>query len=205
VTEPILGNFTQLNTSGTTFDTTHGGIRWLIPNSSSSVNDHVLLQAKPASGAYYVDIGFMGLLTPDTGSVGNSINGGFGPVIAEGTTTSSKLEHFQWGGTNSLLQGVIRAYGTVTSTPSTSQASLVYPIGPVVWMRLYDDGTTNRKYYFCGDLYDASNCFEYYSVARTTNFTPADVGVGFEPFNINGYVWLVHYNVCSGAPSSSCW
>src|ERR1035437_2333420 len=55
VTEPVLGNFTQVAVDYSSFDSTHGGILQKLASAGSNLHLQVLAQTIPSSGAYYVD------------------------------------------------------------------------------------------------------------------------------------------------------
>lgn len=187
VTEPILSNFTQVNISGNiTLDTSHGGIAFLGPSASGTQDIGYIAAAVPGSGAYYVDSAWYGQVT-----IGN---GGFGSGVSAGILTSSKfaLESFGAEDGPTLNGWYEKEYNSTTSFNGNNAGSTFFQAGPLVWMRLYDDGTTNRTWYISPNGMD---WFQVYQQPRTTNFTPA-YGIA-APINYNSQVTahLVHFSI----------
>jgi len=75
-------------------------------------------------------------------------------------------------------------------------------VGPMYWMRFYDDGTTNRIVYASTNPYVWN---QVVSEARTTQFTATVVGFQAQDFQFGQSVHLLHWKQCTGAPSASCY
>ena len=137
VTEPILADFTQTHVNLITFDTTHGGILFSIPTASWP-DIQVLSQAIPGSGAYYVDAAFLGV--PGT-------NGGIGSGISDGT----QLAYHHVGFDNGNYE--VQYMNNFTSFYGNQSSGTYLFAGPLIWTRLYDDGTTNRTWFISTNGY----------------------------------------------------
>ncbi len=179
ITEPVLGDFTQVNVGLSTFDTTHGGFIQS-ETSAGGNNVQVLTQAIPGSGAYYVDAAFI--------NESNSTNGISGVGISAGNSTSDKLSFVGQGWESSSIWYVQNQYfSDITTHGANNGGKQIVLTGPLIWVRMYDDRTTNRTFYVSSNGYV---WFQVYQEARTTNFTPAKAILASSP---NAGVQIIHW------------
>jgi len=188
VTEPKLANFTQVNVGLSTFDTTHGGILWTSTNAGGH-NVQVLSQTAgiPGAGAYFVDSAFIA-------SYGSG-NGAFGTGLAAGLTSATAFSFADWGCENSGIFGMgAKYYNSTTSYNGSAGTVAMLPLGtPLMWLRMFDDRTTNRKYYYSANGYQ---WYQIFSEARTTLYTPAFATMAVTNFSDFGaFMHVVHFAV----------
>lgn len=171
VVEPILSNFSQVNVGLSTFDTTHGGILWSV-STSSGYNVQFLAASSSLIGtsAYYVDAAFMMTIM---GS-----NGKLGPVMAGGNTTASPFirSSFGWD-SGSTYYFDAQKWNSISSFSSSNAQMQACIVSPLIWLRLYDDGVTNRTTYISGDGYNWNIGLQE---SRTTFLTPSWAGLAFD-------------------------
>jgi hypothetical protein len=187
VTEPVLSSFVQVKTDLSTFDTTHGGFLWTI-SANSSYDTQVLSQTSSliGAGAYYVDAAFV----VDIGSS----NGKIATHLAAGTTTSSAFTRSSFGWESNNIFYLCRSrWNSPTSWESNAGTCQITIASPLMWLRVYDDGTTNRYFYSSATGY---NWILRYTEDRTSLFTTAAVGMSFDTFaSTISTVHCVHYSV----------
>lgn len=190
VTEPVLANFTQVNVDHTTFDSTHGGIAMYVPNQGASEHDQVLAQAIPASGAYYVDAACVSLVF--------NVNGGVGCGLSEGTSPGNKIAAgaFAFESGNSFYW---ERQELNSCTSWNNNAGGVYPLifnAPLLWMRVYDDRTTNRTFYVSPNGY---NWVQMLQESRThfsgSSMTPAQGILRISPYQCTVQAHWVHFSI----------
>jgi hypothetical protein len=193
VTEPILSSFTEVNISGNTditIDASHGGIAFNVASAGGNQNVGYLASAVPGSGGYYVDTAWYGMPTSANGT-----NGGFGGVGLSGgvSASASKFAVLSLGWENSGIFGLFEKEYNSTTSFNTNNANAQYLFfGPLVWMRVHDDGTTYRTWYISPNGQD---WFQIYQQNRTTNFTPAYGIVGPLNYNLDMIAHLVHFSI----------
>lgn len=185
VVPPVLANFTQVNVSRSTLDTTHGGILQSVTGAGATNDVQVLAQAIPASGAYFLDVAFT--------YFSYGVNDCAGPGIMSGALASSAIEAAQWGwpgGTGAAID--------VLSWPNTTSGASVQagPFGrayyaPMDWIRIQDD-RTNLTYFESSNGYTWSQFFQH---ARGSILTPASCGLVCNPFNGAQNIHWLHYSV----------
>jgi hypothetical protein len=183
VTEPVLGNFTQVNVGHSTFDSTHGGIIQIVTNASGD-NVQVLAQAIPGSGAYYVDCACML-------RAGYSIsNAGCG--VSDGTLTSNKIATSAFGAESDINHLKTSLFNSTTSFNANRNATTPTHKSPLIWLRFYDDRTTNRTWYVSMDGYT----WEQITQEGRTNFlTPAQAVLTANPVNADVTIHWVHFSI----------
>jgi hypothetical protein len=138
VVEPVLANFSQVNISHSTLIGTYGGITMQItPISGDSVQQ--LTQSIP-SPPYYIDAAFL-LTCSNGGAAGN-----FGIGVGDGT----KLSLITFGAEGATLTTVKRIqYNSSTSFNNNANGGTRQLTGPLIWLRIYDDGTNLNYYWSC--------------------------------------------------------
>lgn len=190
VVEPVLANFTQVKVDLTTFDTTHGGIIFQVPNNSSAEDFQYIAQAIPASGAYNVDCAFILGLVGANNATGV---GGAGSVISGGLTSADKLSAIAIGNDSGYgSEYIIKLYNNPTSLNLNQNHGGFINRGPLIWTRYKDDRTTNRVAFLS---MNGQNWIQVQSESRTNLFTPADCGFGVTPFAATVHAWLIHFSV----------
>lgn len=185
VTEPVLGSLTQVGTVAT-YTTTYGGIQISSPSNGGSQNVAYVGAAIPGAGGYCVDAAF-------TGTTWVS-NGGGGVGLSAGLLTSSAF-FFNSFGQESGVYGLSNKLYTSTTAFSANRGALSGSnaiIGPMMWIRVFDDRTTNRTSFVSSDGHQWR---QFYQEARTTTFTPADAIFAVGPFQSPIDIWLIHWNV----------
>ena len=198
VVQPVLANFTQL-VAGTT-DTTHGGI--IVYAVRGAANNSFYDIAVPGSGAYYFDMAFT------ASGLDTAPNGNMSLVVLP--TSPSATGPCRYFGVGSLGSSVQTQAFEVSETNCTTAAGFVssninlYSLAtaPMYWMRMTDDGTTNRTFQI------STNPYRWTTVAteaRTTQFTTAFVAWYLQTFQLNESIHMLHWNQCTGAPSASCY
>lgn len=195
VNEPLSSAFSWVNQGGAAIVTTLGGIQLTVPpNSGDSFREQV---QSWTPGQQCVDIAFlpsfhytsafMQLLLRNSGSTNQA-----GWSIGSGTQPS-----FALGGSRFASPTSFNSNYTVT------QAEFM-GTGPLLWLRIYDDGTTNRTIYFS---VDGNQFYQFFQESRTAYITPNQVGFAIDQsVNTSGTrsaMWVVHWNVYSGAPPTS--
>jgi hypothetical protein len=185
VVEPILANFTQVNTSATTIDDTHGGLLLSVDSGDNNNNVQLFEQAIPSSGAYYIDAAM--LISSWT------TNSRAGVVTSGGMTASDvfAINGFGYESSTSWVQEV-SVFNTPTDWNNNALETEVTTGAPLIWTRVYDDGTTNLTFYMSTNGYTWR---QLYQMARTTYFTPGGAGFGISPYDGNIDVHLVHFSV----------
>jgi hypothetical protein len=188
VTEPILGSYTQMNMGASTVDGSHGGILVQPPIVSGDSLRSVLI-AIPGSGAYYFDCAFTYISPVINFST-------VGITFTDGTiAASSKLSYLSVGqnGGSGTIQYQRSLFTTSTSFSSVAgfTAGSLQMWGPMLWLRVFDDRTTNRLYYV------SMNGYQWIQIgteSRTNFLTPAFVGMSINSNNAtyNSTVHWVH-------------
>jgi hypothetical protein len=196
VTPPVLANFTAL-AAGTT-DTTHGGVIVSAVRGAASAAWYYV--AIPA-GAGYTDIAFT-MSGVDTGP-----NGSFVLNIQATAGTTNPCRYYGIGSLGSSVQTQQFEVSTTNCTTAAGFASsninlVSVAVGPMYWMRFYDDGTTNRVVSVSTNPY-AWN--QVVSEGRTVQFTATIIGFQAENFQLGQSVHILHWKQCTGAPSASCY
>lgn len=195
VTEPILANFTQVNvSSGNTVSDTHGGII-LYQNSQSPFFGTGLVQSSAliGAGAYYVDMAFIGGMIPSNGGIGTAILDNTGGSIG---STSNKIVATKYGfedtaGEIVVLHETANSFTGIVYKSSTTQPMMTN--GPLTWLRMYDDGTTNITFYFSMDGF---NWVQLYQEGRTTFLSsPAYAGFTASSYSNPGSFHIVHFSI----------
>jgi hypothetical protein len=202
VDEPLSANFAWTNQGSSTITTTNGGILLKVPpNSGDSLR---LQQLSTISAPYTCDIAFMA----------NCYNQNFtdaGLVLYD--SSGGKLVTFQTQNSNSngppLSLGTARWNSTTSFNASenflngASTIELFGSVGPLFWMRIYDDNT-NRNFYFSMDGIVFNLVFQE---TRTNFLTPNKIGFFIDMNNTAtsmwGALWAVHFNLYSGAPPTT--
>ena len=198
VVQPNLSNFTALN-AGTT-DTTHGGIIAYGARGGSGAFYDI---AVPGSGAYYIDMAY-------TASGTDSDlypNGNFSFVILP---TSSATAACRYLGLGSLGSGAQTQAFEVSTTNCTTAAGFassninLYSLAtaPMIWVRMTDDGTTNRTFQVSTNPYHFNTLV---TEGRTTQFTTGFVAFAVQLFQLAQSIHILHFNTCTGAPSAACY
>src|SRR5208282_2106401 len=181
VQEPTPATVTVIDGSGGSYtqDTSHGGYIIQCPaNSGGGSTNLAIVEAIPASGAYYVDVAFMTFIPFQ--------NGGAGVCLTDGTTTSNKLTSMRNGfesGTWPMLERQRwNNFSSFNANYAMFQGGSLQPYlfygSPLVWFRIYDD-RTNVTYYISSNGYVWD---KLYQESRTAWLTPADGGFVFSPF-----------------------
>ena len=196
VTPPVLANFTQLN-AGTT-DTTHGGI---IASSLRGAASPAWYYVSIPSGASYTDVAFT------MSGADSAPNGSFALNIQATAAVTNPCRYYGLGSLGSSVQTQqFEVSATNCNTAAgfaSSNINLVsVAVGPMYWMRFYDDGTTNRLVYVSTNPYVWN---QVVSEARTTQFTAAYIGFQVQSFQLAQSVHILHWKQCTGAPSASCY
>lgn len=182
VVEPVLANFTKVNVGLSTFDS-QGGIGQQVSGSGGSQNIQVLCAPIPGSGAYYVDAAFIG-------SIQSSCVAGMG--LSAGNSSSNAFVYLNapWSGTTFQFQG--SQFNSTSSFNSNDFNLTLFPLGPVVWLRLYDDGTTNRHWYVSPD---GINWTLLATESRTNFITPAQAILAVSSFGGPVAVRWLHFSI----------
>lgn len=186
VTEPVLSDFTQVKVDLSTFDSSHGGIMWSV-NASSGYDYQVISTTNSliGAGAYYVDAAFIV-------DIGGS-NGKISTHIAAGTTTGSAFARSAYGWESSNFQWVRSRCNSPTSWESNAGLVQLTTNAPLMWLRVYDDGTTNRYFYSSTTGY---TWIQRYSESRTSLFSPTAAGISFDTFSSTISVChCVHFSI----------
>ena len=187
VVQPVLANFTQVSVGRSSFNTAHGGIIQTTTSGSSSDNNQVLAAGAIPGGAYYVDAAYM-MLMP-----GN--NGGAGSALLGGTATSNGEAFVNVGweaAANNYFEATI--FSNTTTFVSSHGGVSSFWHSPLIWTRMYDDGTTNRTYYVSTNGYV---WYQIYQESRTATFTPANSGLVVKTYNSPSVIHWVHFSVHS--------
>jgi hypothetical protein len=195
VTQPVLANFTQTEVSISTFDTTHGGILWSVTSGGGSANTQQVLSfgngGLVGSGAYYVDAAF----TVDI----SGGNGGLGVGITPATPSGSSAIAFADYG--SVGSGYQVSTVTCTALSNCAGSNVVAWIGvnelasPLIWTRIYDDGSATRYYYYSTNGY-------MWRLITSTSRTSVVSSPGSAVFIVTNYnaslvIHLLHFSVHS--------
>jgi hypothetical protein len=186
VVEPVLASFTQVKVDLCTFNTAHGGI--IMDAASGGEDSQILAQAIPGSGAYYVDAACMLTGLPNVQGLGVGLSGGTATsdALAFGRFGAEGAYNLNWQWERSLKNSATSHNG------NAGTATSIMVVGPLLWTRVYDDRTTNRKFYMSMDGY---NWIEMYSEARTTLFTPAQGVLVVAPYNARAIAHWVHFSI----------
>jgi len=199
VTEPLLGDFSQVNVSNFNIDDSRGGIYMSTAGAfGTPVNDTGFLVQTPPSAPYTIDIGIW-LTTLQT----NGFNGGGIFLRASGSgkwigfyklavnSTNEYIQEFnKWNSPTSFSA----AY--VTTRVETTQTGV-----PMNYLRYQDDGT-NRVLYLSTNPFNWIQCSASSgggAVSNTDFITPDQLGfMAHQQDTINPFgIWLLHYKVTS--------
>ena len=184
VVEPSLAAFTQVAVDKSTFDTTHGGIYQMVVGAGSTEHAQVLAQTLPAT-PYYVDAAFSMIILAN--------NGGCGSGVSAGTATSNAfaLNRVGWeSNANWVYESTLN--NSTTSWNANRGQINVMPVVPMIWTRVYDDGTTNRTFYISPNGY---NWHQMYQEGRTATFTPNQGVLVVSPYNSDFHIHWLHFSM----------
>ncbi len=176
-TPPVFSDFSWYN-QGTATGNVTNGVMWITVTGAGSDNIRLLYKAS-AGTANTVTVAVAtlliasaahsyttGLFLYDSGS-----NKLIGFYILANTAGTPRFRLF------------IDAYTNATTFSGTSyaNANIEGAVGPLFWLRIVDDGTTNRTYYFS---IDGINFTQFFQQARTAFITtPNSVGYGFNLYS----------------------
>ena len=195
VVEPTAA-LTTINAASATVDYSKGGMLITVPQGTSSYG--LFAVVKPVLvGAYYIDVAFSAIQPQN--------NGGGGIGITDGTATSNKAVYMKWGYEGSSAPQMERQ-GATNFTTFSSNSSVSIPtsllqfnsqfiISPeMIWMRIYDDGTTNRTFYFS---YNGLAWVQIFQESRTDFLTPTQAALVLGNYltDAASYYYLVHFSV----------
>ena len=195
VVEPTAA-LTTINAASATVDYSKGGMLITVPQGTSSYG--LFAVVKPVlGGAYYIDVAFSAIQPQN--------NGGGGVGITDGTITSNKAVYLKWGYEGSSAPQMERQdatnFTTFSSNSSVSiptsllQFNSQFIISPeMIWMRIYDDGTTNRTFYFS---YNGLAWVQIFQESRTDFLTPTQAALVLGNYltDAASYYYLVHFSV----------
>lgn len=184
VVEPVLSSFTQVHCGSSTFGTNNGGIIQSVPSASSNENNQLLLMTKTYTGSYYVDVAFTAQFYAN--------NGGAGIILATSTQTGSEHVVGAWGFQGSFSAWQNKEYNSETNHNTDTGELQIEIASPLVWLRLFDDGTATRTWMTSPN---GITWRTVYTEARTTWITPTYVGVGCVPYNCAMDVQWVHFSL----------
>jgi hypothetical protein len=170
MTPPLAADFpTWVNQGSSTIADNKGAIFLQATPPTSAENLRCRLKTYPA-GAFTVDMAFM----PNLWGYGSSY-AACGLCIRD--SVSAKIVAFGVGGSSSSMETVGANYtsataanANVTGWPSNRHC---YD-SPLIWVRFYDDGTTNRVISFS---HDGINWTQMVSISRTDWITPNQIGI----------------------------
>lgn len=170
---PSVSSLNWVNQGTATAVDQNGGIYMTAP-ALAGHNIRMLVESAP-SAPYNFTVGFLPLLYPTA-----SANAG---VIFR-DSSSGKLNRwitYYSGGNLKLYAG----YHTDPQTPAGSFVDTPVPLGMnnIIWLRIRDDGTTNRIYSYS---VDGNNFLTMYTESRTNNFTANQIGITTESQQASG-------------------
>lgn len=192
VTTPDVNDFTWANQGSATGVNTSNGVLAMSAPGGAGNSCRILYQASPGA-ANTVTIGMTHYMVT-TGSAGYE-NGlwlydtGSGKALFYGIFTAS-------GSTPRTILTIL-TFNSLTTAPATQPLSAEFQwYAPIIWLRIVDDGVTNRTFYFSTDGETWQQALAH---ARTTHFTsPSSVGVGL---NVVTGTITQHLNIVSFSKS----
>jgi hypothetical protein len=152
-----------------------------------------LIQASAyiGAGAYYIDIAFMGFMFANDGGVGCCVVDNTGGSVG---SASDKMVNGKWGFESTPANQLeVSHENSFTSWNSNHGQTSLSQTGPLTWMRMYDDGTTNMTWYLSNDGY---NWIQIYQESRTAWLTPKYTGLTSSSYSGSPGSWfVVHYSL----------
>lgn len=177
LTDPALQTWTQTGFGSCTSDTTHGGVDINNPTAEGSFNIHALLKNTPST-PWHAEFGFV-----QVGNTGGNLMAG--PCVSDGTKFAIYTSHFQAAAVQHVEFYASNAttYGGFTPI----NPGILFAWGPVIFVRLGDDGTNRTYDVSC----DGFTWLQVGTEVRTANVTASKVG-----FYVNGgkqHIRCIHY------------
>jgi hypothetical protein len=168
MTPPVAADFPRWVNQGTSTFTDSKGAPFLQGNVTSTANLRCRVKDYPA-GSFTVEMAFSLNVWP----YGTSLGIG-GLVIRD--SISMKLVTFGVGGTSGDMQVQAYNWNTPLSASGNVTGSAATHLGeaPVIWLKYYDDGATNRVISVSVDGY---NWAQVVSISRTDWIVPNEIGV----------------------------
>lgn len=202
VPPPLANTFTitQTAANGSLINTT-GGLYFSALQRVTTEDSILATQPNPAGtgAAYTLTVGFVPTPGGKNGTAGFSSFNVVGIGLYESGTTKLKyLTVYSDGSGNFKFQANLKT-GLVTTPGTTTFDVGGYPLLPgtrMIWLRVQDDGVTNRIWYASvdGTTYKA-----VLSEARTVGFTsqPDKLGLYINPFNADAQMMVMSYTLTS--------
>lgn len=185
VTPPDIADFSWVNQGTATAVSTYGGLLIADAVANSNTFDVAMLVKTPPSPSYSCVFGFIPYYTGIAYHL---------PATVQRQSSDGKLVTFRIGTHANMYLEMV--YDNASGPTSAASAQMIrggsvfvsYP----TYIKITDDGTTNRKYYISNNPYLFPQ--EYYSVSRTQYATPDQVGFCVNTFNQPQACHWIHYS-----------
>jgi hypothetical protein len=201
ITPPPLANIftlTQTGSNGSLINTT-GGLYFSAPQRVTTEDSIFATQPNPGGtgAAYTLTVGFIPTPGGKNGSAGFFSFSAVGIGLYETSTTKIKnLIVYSDVNGNFKFQAAFKTGLTTAVTTTFDVGAYALLMGNMIWMKVQDDGTTNRIWYIStdGTTYKAM-----LSEARGTGFTaqPDKIGLYINPSNADAQMMVMSYTFTS--------
>lgn len=163
--DPSAFSWTQANFGSCVQDSTHGGLAIDNPTSEGSFQIRALVKSVPAT-PWHIEFGYV--QCPALAQASNEMSG---PCLSDGTKFTIYTSMFQ-GTRDRCVEFYCTNFTTWGGTIPINAGFT--SVGTMVWMRLGDDGTTNRTVDLSCDGY---TWYQISSESRTAGLTASQVGI----------------------------